>query len=368
MFMSLTHLEPAALLRRAGLFVLALLAVCRLATPVQAQSTTLAARSHTIQIAVIGDSVAHDLGRGMEDLFGNNVRVPRRHARPSSPPAWCAPTITIGTRWRATSCGNTIPTSSSMVMGGNDHQTHPRATASATTRSPRPGVAEYAAAVVALHEQLPAQRTRKVYWVSLPPVRSAKLTRAYRDAQRHLSPARPSAPRHSITSASGTSFLTPLRRLFLLRRKAWKASAARPAQGGRRAFHRGRPPAVRLLRRARHRPALTVDTRTATCLFFRPLSLHSFSLRCSSQPGPLARVQRAAQGVAAGGELLLLWLLGLALHGAARRQFGLQLHAAGLWLARVSDEVTRPASLWRRSPPISPCSGSSNTTTSSWTA
>ena len=75
MSLALIHLKPVAQFRRVGLCFLSLLAVCSLALPAQAQSTALSARAHTLEVAVLGDSVAHDLARGMEDLFSNNSRI-----------------------------------------------------------------------------------------------------------------------------------------------------------------------------------------------------------------------------------------------------------------------------------------------------
>jgi uncharacterized protein len=192
MFMSLTHLEPAALLRRAGLFVLALLAVCCQAAPVQAQSTTLAARSHTIQIAVLGDSVAHDLGRGMEDLFDNNksVHVVRQTKFATGLVRtdyydWNKVTRDFLRKHK--------PNVILVVMGGNDNQTIRR-----NGKRYDPGTkawrAEYARLVSHFMNNFRHSHA-KIYWVSLPPVRSKTLTRAYRTFNRIY---RYEAKRHGI--------------------------------------------------------------------------------------------------------------------------------------------------------------------------
>lgn len=179
MFLSLTHLDPAALLRRAGLAILALLAVCSLAAPAQAQSITLSARKHTIQVAVIGDSVAHDLGRGMEDLFANNRRI--RVIRQTKFATGLVRTDYYD--WNKVARAflrRHKPNVIFVMIGGNDHQTIRR-----HGRRYDPGTkawrVEYARLVSHFMSNFSRRHTHaKVYWVSLPPVRSAKLSAAFR--------------------------------------------------------------------------------------------------------------------------------------------------------------------------------------------
>ncbi|HZD89421.1 MAG TPA: DUF459 domain-containing protein [Pseudolabrys sp.] len=177
MSLSLTHLEPTAVLRRVGLSFLALLAFGALAVPAQARTTTLAARARTIQIAVLGDSVAHDLGRGMQDLFAKNPRI---H-------------VTLRTKF-ATGLVRTDyyqwdkvardflhhhnPDYVFVVIGGNDHQTIRRhgKRYDPDTKAWR---AEYSRLVSQFMNNF-ARTHARVYFVSLPPVRSSRLSAAFR--------------------------------------------------------------------------------------------------------------------------------------------------------------------------------------------
>jgi len=177
MSLSLTHLEPAATLRRAGLLIVTLLAALSMTARAQAQSTTFAARSHKIEVAVIGDSVAHDLGRGMEDLFDSNHRI---HVVRQTKFA----TGLVRTdyyNWNKVTrdfLRQNKPNVIVIVMGGNDNQTIRR-----NGKRYDPGTkawrAEYARLVSRYMSNFRHSHA-KVYWVSLPPVRSAKLTAAYR--------------------------------------------------------------------------------------------------------------------------------------------------------------------------------------------
>ena len=177
MLLSLTHLEPAAILRRAGLSILALVALCFLAAPAKAHSTTLSARTHVARIAVLGDSVAHDLGRGMEDLFARNKRV--QVIRQTKFATGLVRTDYYN--WNKVArdfMRRHKPDVVFVVIGGNDHQTIRR-----HGKRYDPGTkawrAEYSRLVSHFMNNF-AHSHARVYFVSLPPVRSSKLSAAYR--------------------------------------------------------------------------------------------------------------------------------------------------------------------------------------------
>ncbi len=179
MFMSLTHLDPAAMLRRAGLSILALLTACTLAVAAPAGSDLLSARTHPITVAVIGDSVAHDLGRGMQDLFANNKRV--RVVRQTKFATGLVRTDYYN--WNKVArdfLRQHKPAVIFVVIGGNDHQTirrHGRRYDPDTSA----WRAEYARLVSHFMKNFRRSHTRaRVYWISLPPVRSSRLSAAYR--------------------------------------------------------------------------------------------------------------------------------------------------------------------------------------------
>lgn len=204
MFMSLTHLGPAALSRRAGLPILALLVVCCLTVSGQAQTSTLAARSQPIKIAVIGDSVAHDLGRGMEGLFADNRRV--RIIRRTKFSTGLVRTDYYN--WNAVARGflkKHSPDIIVIVLGGNDRQAI-RIKGRRYNALSKGWIADYERRVSRFMNNFKHSRA-KIYWVSLPPVRSKNLTRAYRTFNRIY---RREAKRHGIHFVNlWDKFLTP---------------------------------------------------------------------------------------------------------------------------------------------------------------
>ncbi len=177
MFMSLTHLG-AALLRRAAIILL-MLAAAALAAPAQAQTTTLAARQGPVTVAVMGDSVAHDLGRGMEDLFAkdHHIRVIRKTKFATGL------VRTDYYDWNKVArdfLRRHKPDAIFIMLGGNDHQTIRRhgKRYDPDTKAWR---AEYARLVSRFMDNFSSKHTNaKVYWVSLPPVRSTRLSAAFR--------------------------------------------------------------------------------------------------------------------------------------------------------------------------------------------
>jgi hypothetical protein len=179
MCLSLTHLKPAALLRRAGLPILALFAASTFAAAAPGHSDLLSARTRTITVAVLGDSVAHDLGRGMEDLFAKHRRV--RVVRQTK---FATGLVRVDYyNWNKVARGflrKHKPNVVFVVMGGNDNQTIRR-----HGKRYDPGTkawrAEYNRLVSRFMNNFSRKHTRaRVYWVSLPPVRSSRLSAAYR--------------------------------------------------------------------------------------------------------------------------------------------------------------------------------------------
>ena len=179
MFLSLTHLKPAALLRCAGLSILALLAAGTLATAAPARSDLLSARTHPITIAVLGDSVAHDLGRGMQDLFAENGRV--RVVRQTKFATGLVRTDYYN--WNKVArdfLRSHKPDVVFIVMGGNDHQTI-RRRGKRYDPDTKAWRGEYARLVSHFMNNFSRSHTKaRIYWVSLPPVRSSQLSAAYR--------------------------------------------------------------------------------------------------------------------------------------------------------------------------------------------
>jgi hypothetical protein len=179
MSLSLTHLKPAALLRRAGLSALALFAACTIAAAAPGHSDLLSARTRAITVAVLGDSVAHDLSRGMQDLFANNRRV--RVIRKTK---FATGLVRVDYyNWNKVArafLSRHKPDVVFIIMGGNDNQTIRRG-----GKRYDPGTKAWRAAynrlVSRFMDNFSRKRTRaRVYWVSLPPVRSSKLSAAYR--------------------------------------------------------------------------------------------------------------------------------------------------------------------------------------------
>lgn len=176
---SLTHLKLAVFLRRAGLSLLALAAALWLAAPAQARSTALSARTQTVDVAVIGDSVAHDLARGMEDLFAENRRV--NVVRKTK---FATGLVRVDYyNWNKVArefLRSHKPDVIFIIMGGNDNQTIRRG-----GKRYDPGTKAWRAAYNRLVSRFMDNFSRKhtharVYWVSLPPVRSSRLSAAYR--------------------------------------------------------------------------------------------------------------------------------------------------------------------------------------------
>ncbi len=178
MALSLPHLAAAT---RAGIrSILVVLAAAGTLSAARAE-TALSARSHHLTVAVLGDSVAHDLARGMEDLFDNNRRV--RVIRQTKFATGLVRTDYYN--WNAVA--NAFmrlhnPDIVVVVIGGNDRQDI-RVNGRRYDPLSKGWVHEYEQRVARFMRHFERRHTR-VYWVSLPPVRSDKLSRAYRAINR----------------------------------------------------------------------------------------------------------------------------------------------------------------------------------------
>jgi uncharacterized protein len=170
----LTHLEPSAVRGRLRNMILALLTlVCVTA----AASAHKAAHARTLTVAVMGDSVAHDLGRGLEDLFAD-----KRHIRVIRQTRFATGLVRtdyydwnkVAREFLATHRPDVIL----VVIGGNDRQAI-RVNGHRYDPLTREWQIHYARLVSRFMNDFHHSHAR-VYWVSLPPVRSASLTHAYR--------------------------------------------------------------------------------------------------------------------------------------------------------------------------------------------
>lgn len=170
----LTQLNPSRILTTA--FV-ALLALC-LAADAHAQSTNLSARKQPTRIAVIGDSVANDLGRGFQDLFENkpNVEIVKQTKFATGL------VRTDYYDWNGTVrkfLKEHNPDVILVVIGGNDRQAI-RVNGQRYEPFEKGWVVDYERRVARFMKNFKGERAQ-VYWVSLPPVRSEKLTNAFRE-------------------------------------------------------------------------------------------------------------------------------------------------------------------------------------------
>jgi hypothetical protein len=163
--------------------------VTGLFTPAGAQAR-LSPNRRPLTIAVIGDSLANDLGRGMETLYRrhSNIRV-LKYTRFST-----GLVRTDYFDWNVAVrrfLDSANPDLIIVVIGGNDNQ-HIRTEHGRLEPMSREWLAEYERRVSAF--MAPLQRDRaKIYWVGLPVVRSPSLSRSFnvmngiyqREAKRH---------------------------------------------------------------------------------------------------------------------------------------------------------------------------------------
>ena len=167
MSVRLTHLAAAA---RAGIRHLSRRARRgRRACAARRRETALSARSHHLTVAVVGDSVAHDLARGMEALFEDKPHV--RVIRQTKFATGLVRTDYYD--WNAVASAFMRmhnPDIVVIVMGGNDRQDI-RAHGRRYDPLSKGWIRQYEHRV-AHFMRISSAGTRKVYWVSLPPVRS----------------------------------------------------------------------------------------------------------------------------------------------------------------------------------------------------
>ena len=130
-----------------------------------------------MDIAVVGDSLANDLGRGMEDLFRGkrNVKVIKqtRYATGLTRPDYF--------NWNAQMrmfVGRSDADAIVVLIGGNDRQDiHLKGRR--LERFSKPWMAEYERRVATFMKILKRAKSR-VYWVGLPVVRSGLMSRHFR--------------------------------------------------------------------------------------------------------------------------------------------------------------------------------------------
>jgi len=166
----LTHLDSLTLRRSLAALLTAMLVGV-------ATQLAFAARAHALTVAVIGDSVAHDLGRGMEDLFANN-----RHVRIIRQTKFATGLVrTDYYDWNAVArdfLRHHKPDVILVVMGGNDRQAI-RVHGRRYDALSKGWLADYERRVSRFMNTIKHKRAR-VYWIGLPPVRSDALNYAYR--------------------------------------------------------------------------------------------------------------------------------------------------------------------------------------------
>jgi hypothetical protein len=161
-----------------------------LAPDTRADALSLSARSRPVSIAVVGDSLANDLARGMEALYGErgNIRI-IKHTRFAT-----GLVRTDYFDWQESIrslLGQTNPDIVVVLIGGNDHQQIRTDTARFDPFS-KEWVGEYSRRLATFMTPLRRERA-KIYWIGLPAVRSPSLSRSYqlmnsiyrREAQRH---------------------------------------------------------------------------------------------------------------------------------------------------------------------------------------
>jgi hypothetical protein len=159
-------------------------------TAIDAAHARLSSGRRPITIAVIGDSLANDLGRGMEALYRRhgNIRV-LKYTRFST-----GLVRTDYFDWNVAVrrfLDSTNPDVILVVIGGNDNQ-HIRTDHGRLDPMSKEWLAEYERRVSTFMAPLQKDRA-KIYWVGLPIVRSPSLSRSFhvmngiyqRQAKRH---------------------------------------------------------------------------------------------------------------------------------------------------------------------------------------
>jgi len=142
-----------------------------------ALTQSLPAQARPVSVAVVGDSLANDLGNGMEDIFAK-----RRNVHVIKQTRFATGLVrTDYFNWNAT-VRNALRHGDAnilvVVIGGNDHQPI-RINGRRLDPLSKAWRAEYARRVGRFMDTVKHSRA-KLYWVGLPDVRSEKLARGYR--------------------------------------------------------------------------------------------------------------------------------------------------------------------------------------------
>ncbi|MGE0564018.1 MAG: DUF459 domain-containing protein [Pseudolabrys sp.] len=173
-----TPRHGTAVIRTLAALLAAIVLSAFAAVPAAGQSESrLSARSRIINVAVIGDSLANDLGQGMEALYARSGRVRViKHTR-----------FATGLvrddyfDWNK-SVDNFLdhrrPDVILVVIGGNDRQTI-RERGRRYDPDTRSWRKEYEQRVASFMAELKKSHA-KVYWVGLPAVRSPSMTRSFK--------------------------------------------------------------------------------------------------------------------------------------------------------------------------------------------
>lgn len=138
---------------------------------------SLPANARPVSVAVVGDSLANDLGNGMEDIFANkpNIRVIKQTRFATGL------VRTDYFNWNAT-VRNALAHGDAnilvVVIGGNDRQPI-RVNGRRLDPHSKAWQAEYSRRVAHFMKTVKHSRA-KLYWVGLPDVRSEKLAQGYR--------------------------------------------------------------------------------------------------------------------------------------------------------------------------------------------
>ena len=158
-------------------FALALTTAIAVSIPAKADVIAFSARVRAMKVAVVGDSVANDLKRGLEDMFEG-----KPHVRVLDQTRFATGLVrTEYFNWNAKVrefLKHENPDAIVVVIGGNDRQPI-RVNDRRLDPLSRPWLAEYEKRVAHFMDTVKRSRA-KIYWVGLPAVRPDKLTAAYR--------------------------------------------------------------------------------------------------------------------------------------------------------------------------------------------
>lgn len=180
--LGLSHLNRSASMRRFGVLFLILAAACFRAPGTHAQSRSAPTHGQRMEIAVIGDSVAHDLARGMEDFFAGKPHI-RVIARTRFATGLVRTDYYDWNKVVRDFLRRHHPAVIFVVIGGNDRQTI-RRQGKRYDPLTKSWFAEYDRLIAHFMDDLKRHTHGRVYWVGLPPVRSEKMTADYRKMNR----------------------------------------------------------------------------------------------------------------------------------------------------------------------------------------